>query len=354
MDFDSFLEGPVLWVVSLLLIIGVLLRFIFFLVSIIRNSKGRDTRLFYNITTFGRFFAPFHMGLPKRPLYASLRYIFHVFMIVVPIWYSGHIMLWAFSRFEWEWTALPDAWSDWMTIILLCLAAYFFTRRIAVKDIRRTSSLSDYVLIILTALPFLTGYFLAHGSLDGVVFLEDNMRSIHVLSSEAMIVMAVFLFCRTRLNASRCTGCGACELSCPTGTLESHDKGMLRTFVYSQYQCIACGSCVGVCPEAAAELRHEISLKKFFQVAGKHEIRSVELRECERCGAFFAPEPQIDKVRHTIDADHLRFCPTCRKANLRDIYYKLAPIPVKAKEENQPGLSGPQVEDNSQNEQRNS
>lgn len=335
MDFDSFIEGPLLWFSGLLLIIGILLRSVFFFVSIIRNSKGKDARLLYNINTLGRFFAPFHMGLPRRPWYASLRYIFHICMIVVPIWYSGHIMLWAFSRFEWEWAALPDAWSDWMTIILLCLAAYFFIRRIAFKDIRLTSSLSDYVLIILTALPFLTGYFLAHGSLDGAAFIGERMRSIHVLSSEAMIIMVVFLFCRTRLNAPRCTGCGACEESCPTGTLESHDEGMLRTFVYSQYQCIACGSCVGVCPEEAAELRHEISLKRFFQVTAKHEIRSVELKECERCGAFFAPEPQIDKVRHTIDADYLRFCPTCRKANLRDIYYKLAPVTGKRKETNQ-------------------
>jgi ferredoxin len=290
------------------------------------------------------------MALPKKPWYASLRYIFHICMVVVPLWFSGHIILWSFSRFEWEWTALPDVWADWMTILLLCLAAYFFIRRIAVTDIRLTSSLSDYVLIILTALPFLTGYLLTHGSLEGVAFLGDSMWRIHVVSGEVMMVMVVFLFCTTRLNAARCTGCAACEVNCPTGTLESHDEGMLRTFVYSPYQCITCGTCVSVCPEEAAELRHEISLTRYFQAA-KSEIRSVELMECERCGAFFAPEPQIDKVSQTIAADYLRFCPTCRKSNLRDIYYKLAPVPVKAKASEQPGLSGPQEKASSEKEQ---
>ncbi|RLB29757.1 MAG: hypothetical protein DRG87_06490 [Deltaproteobacteria bacterium] len=349
MDLDSFVEGPLLWIVFLLLMVGVFTRCVLFFVEIIRNSVGRENALGYNLATLGRFFAPFHMAVPKRPFYAVLRYIFHIFMIVVPIWLSGHIMLWSFSRFEWEWNALPDAWADWMTIILLGLAIYFLIRRIVIRDIRLTSSMSDYVLIILTALPFLTGYALTHGSLDGVPLLGENMRRVHVLSGEAMMLMVVVLFCRTRLNVQRCTGCAACEVSCPTGTLESYDEGKLRTFLYSQYQCISCGSCVSVCPEDAAELRHEISLRRFFQVAAKHEIRSVELMECERCGAFFAPEPQIDKVSQTITADYLRFCPTCRKTNLRDIYYKLAPLPVKAKAVEQPGLSGRQGEGDPQN-----
>jgi ferredoxin len=325
MDFNSFVEGPFLWIVFLLLIVGVFARFVFFLVEIIRNSRGKKFRFGYNLATVGRFFAPFHMALSKRPWYAALRYIFHACMIVVPIWLSGHIVLWAESRFEWEWTALPDAWSDLMTIILLGITAYFLLRRIVIKGIRLTSSLSDYALVILTALPFITGYCLTHGSLDGVPLLGDNMRSIHVLSGEAMMLMVVFLFCRTRLNPIQCTGCGACEISCPTGTLVSQDEGIMRIFLYSHYQCICCGSCVSVCPEDAAELRHEISLKRFFQVAPKHEIRAVEIKECERCGALFAPEPQVEKVSRTITADYLRFCPRCRMVNIGEILHQLSP-----------------------------
>lgn len=331
MDFGSFVEGPLLWIVFLIFIIGILARLGFFFSEIIKNSKNKDFRWRYNLTTFGRFFLPFHMAVPKRAIFATLRYIFHVCMIVVPIWLSGHIVLWAESRFEWDWRSLPDAWADWMTLILLGLAIYFLLRRIVLKDTRLTSSASDYVLIVLTALPFMTGYFLTHGTMDSIDFLGDNMRIIHVLSGEAMILMAVFLFCRARLNVLKCTGCAACELSCPTGTLESNDEGKLRIFTYSHYQCICCGSCVKTCPEDAAELRHEISLRRFFQIVPKQEIRSVELKECEGCGAFFAPEPQLDKVGQTITADYIRFCPNCRKANLRDILYQLAPLPKKVK-----------------------
>lgn len=334
MDFLSFIEGPLLWIVFLLFIIGIIIRIIFFFFEIIKSSRDKDHRLRYSLATFGRSLLPFHNAFRKKSLYATLRYIFHICLIVVPIWFSGHIALWEESRFEWAWRALPDTWADWMTLLLLGLAIYFLIRRFAVKDIRFNSSIPDYVIIILTALPFVTGYLLTHGSLDSIAFLGDNMWTIHILSAEAMLIMAIFLFCRTRLNTQKCTGCAACELNCPTGALESKDEGKLRIFTYSHYQCICCGACVNTCPEEAAELRHEISLKRFFQIAPKQEIRSVELRVCERCGALFAPEPQLDKIGQTFTHEYLRFCPRCRMVNIGDLLHQLSPWHRKEGERN--------------------
>ena len=325
MDFYSFVEGPLLRTAFLILIIGIIARFAFFFSTIFRSGRIKESQWKYDLATIGRFYLPFHMGVAKKPLYATLRYIFHLCLFVVPIWLSGHISLWTESRFEWEWYSLPDAWADWMTLILLGLAAYFLMRRAISADIRINSSKTDYFLIFLTALPFMTGYFLTHGSLDSIAFLGNNMAVIHMLSGEAMIIMVVFLFCRTRLNSLRCTGCAACELSCPTGTLESNDEGKFRIFKYSHYQCICCGSCVNACPEDAAELRHEISPRRFFQIVPKLEIRTVELQACERCGAHFAPEPQVDKISKAFADDYLRFCPQCRKTNIGDLYHRLSP-----------------------------
>lgn len=325
MDFYSFVEGPLLWIAFLVFLAALLIRLFFFSCSIIRSSRDKDKREVYTLATFGRFFLPFHKAVAKKPVYATLRYIFHLCMIVVPIWFSGHIVLWSESRFEWEWVELPDVWADWMTLVLLGLAAYFLIRRIIIPEIRLYSSKSDYILIIITALPFMTGYFLTHGTLDSVSFLGDNMGVIHMLSGEAMILMAVFLFCRTRLNIKKCVGCAACELSCPTGTLESNDNGKHRIFTYSHYQCICCGACVNTCPEDAAELRHEISAKRLVQVLLKQEIRSIELQACERCGALFAPEPQMEKIGLTFAHDYMKFCPNCRKAYIGDMLHQLSP-----------------------------
>lgn len=325
MDFDYFVEGPLLQIVFYIFIIGIILRIAFFFYSIIRSGSGKDLKLLYFLKNFTLSFFPLHKVVIKRPVYTTLRYIFHACLVVVPIWYSGHIVLWEESSFEWYWTALPDEWADWMTLLLIFLAACFIIRRIVFSKIRTNSSISDFILIIITGLPFLSGYFLTHGTLDAISFLENNMLTIHILSGEAFMIVAVFLFCRTRLNIEKCITCGACDISCPTGTLEARDEGQLRVFTYSHYQCICCGACLNTCPEEAAELRHEISPARFFQITSKQEIRSAKLKACEGCGIWYVPEPQLDKISQDYSFDYTRFCPRCRKVNIGEVLLQLSP-----------------------------
>ena len=326
MDFYSIVEGPLLWIVSLVFLAGLLIRLSFFLGAIITsNSRSEVKGQIDTVSTLGRFFLPLHKASRKKPFYTTLRYIFHGCLFVVPIWLSGHIVLWTESRFEWDWAALPDAWADWMTLILLALAAYFLVRRFILKDLRQSASSLDILLIIITALPFLSGYFLTHGTLESIAFLGDNMVIIHMLSGELMILMALFLFYQSRLNIQTCTGCASCVQNCPTETLEANDKGNLRIFSYAHFQCICCGSCVSVCPEGAAELRHEINAKRFLQVFSKREIRSVELEACERCGAYFAPESQMEKISLIFDSDCIKCCPNCRKAKMGERLHQMSP-----------------------------
>jgi ferredoxin len=149
------------------------------------------------------------------------------------------------------------------------------------------------------------------------------MLSLHVLSGELMLITIVLLFCRTKLDAIKCTGCAACELCCPTATIESNDEKGLRVFTYSHYECIACGACIQTCPEGAASLSHEMSLRRMFQVTPKEEIRSVELNVCERCGCFFAPTPQLERVKLMVaegerEIPVLKYCVKCRRRFVLD------------------------------------
>ena len=121
-----------------------------------------------------------------------LAYIFHICLIIVPIWFSGHISLWEESRFEWSWTPIPDGLADWMTLIFLAIALFFFLRRVISADIRLLSTFSDYLLIVVTALPFVTGYFLTHGTIDNIGFLGENIQIIHMLAGELMLILIPF------------------------------------------------------------------------------------------------------------------------------------------------------------------
>ena len=303
-DFLSFTEGPLLWIVFVLFGAGLLLRTFFFVLNIIRRRPSLERHSVFNAgpLLILRLLLPFHNAVLKKPFYSLLRYAFHICLFVVPIWFSSHIILWEESRFEWYWTPIPDQWADAMTLILLGICCYFLLRKILFGKIRKNTGIGDYLFIILTALPFLTGYFYTHGSLDHIPFFETYMWYFHVLSAEAMLVMIVFLFLRTRLTAHRCIGCAACEINCPTGTLETLDNERQRVFSYSHYQCIWCGTCVGVCPENAAELRHEVNFAHLFRIFAKRPIRTVELAVCESCGRPIGPVPQMQKLQEMMAA----------------------------------------------------
>lgn len=194
MDFYSFVEGPLLWVAFLTFIIGSLLRAALF-VSV---SRKRDKVIYqhlswkYVFATIGRWLLPLNKDVLKNPVFTISGYIFHICLIVVPIWFSGHITLWQESRLEWSWSAIPDGLADWMTIVFVGIALFFLLRRIISADIRLLSTFSDYFLLVVTALPFLSGYFVTHGTLDGIGFLGDNMQVIHMLTGELMLILIPF------------------------------------------------------------------------------------------------------------------------------------------------------------------
>jgi nitrate reductase gamma subunit len=146
----------------------------------------------YALSSIGRWLLPLNKSVAKNPVFAISGYLFHICLIIVPVWYSGHITLWEESRLEWYWTPIPDALADWMTLLLIAIAIFFLLRRIFSADIRLISTFSDYFILVVTALPFLTGYFLTHGTLGGVAFLGDNMGVIHMLSGELMLILIPF------------------------------------------------------------------------------------------------------------------------------------------------------------------
>ena len=194
MDLYLFVEGPLLWIAFLTFFIGSLIRVFMFVFVSTKKDKiiYQHFSWKYVFSTLARWLLPLNKDIPKNPIFTILAYIFHICLIVVPIWLSGHIALWEESRFEWSWSPIPDGLADWMTLILLGIAVFFLLRRIFSADIRLISTFSDYFLLIVTALPFLTGYFVMHGTLDSITFLADNMQLIHILSGELMLILIPF------------------------------------------------------------------------------------------------------------------------------------------------------------------
>ena len=186
-SFADFVEGPLLWAAWIVFIGGTLYRFI----SFFTLSAKRDKSIYehwswkYVLLSWVRFLLPVNQTVTKNPVFAILSYIFHICLIVVPLFLIAHIMYWEESIWGWSWysLALPDSWAPYLSWVVIGIGALFFIRRLARPEVRILSTPGDYILLVLIILPFLTGYLTSHTDL-----LSDHMRTIHILSGEAMLV----------------------------------------------------------------------------------------------------------------------------------------------------------------------
>jgi nitrate reductase gamma subunit len=122
----------------------------------------------------------------RQPFFTLTYFVFHVSLFVVPIFLLAHNMLLqeAFGIGLWS---MPEGWSDALTIVLLVSVVVLAARRILRPEVRILTSAGDYVLLILTALPFVTGLLAYHQWTD-----YRATMILHVLTSEVLLVVIPF------------------------------------------------------------------------------------------------------------------------------------------------------------------
>jgi ferredoxin len=325
MHFAHLVEGPLLWVSFCVFFAAIVVRTTLFALSTFSSPRALDLGRRRTVTLFARALLPYHRVARKRPFYTFSLYLFHLCILVVPIWLYGHIIIWEDSPLGLSWRSLPDHWADRLTLLVLALVSCFTLRRLSFRQVRARSSFSHYLLLAMVALPFSSGYFLMHGTLEALAFFDDYMMTIHIFTAEATLVAAAFLFCKFRLDEKGCIGCAACEITCPTGALTAIEAGLARSFVFSHYPCLCCAACVDTCPEGAADLEHKFALRGLHQPLSRDAIREVELSACASCGAPHLPTPQIEKLESLLAGDFIHQCPACKNLLTAERLHSLHP-----------------------------
>lgn len=189
----NFLIGPMVWVSFIVFIVGSAYR----VISLIILAK-RDRVVYpylslkYAFRSFIHWLIPFgSRNMRLHPWMTFFAFIFHIGIIVTPVFLYPHIVIWH-KAWGIQWWALPEKIADIMTITVIMCCVFFVFRRIFASEVRFVTSASDYLIIAVVAAPFLTGFLAFHQLLAPYRL----MLMIHILLGELMLMAIPF----TRLS----------------------------------------------------------------------------------------------------------------------------------------------------------
>lgn len=171
-----------------IMIVGICYRLLVF------YTKGTNPKLLYpkeNITNgtksilFG--IIPFATRfMRERPVLTIFTALFHISAVIVPLLFTAHIVLW-FESYGIVWQGISNTLADAMTLFVIAACIFFFIRRLTVPEVKMVSGPSDFILLLLIFISFLSGFFSYHQ-----IGPYRPTLIVHLLSSEILIAMIPF------------------------------------------------------------------------------------------------------------------------------------------------------------------
>lgn len=186
-------SGPLVWVSFILFIAGSLYR----LISMYFLAKKKDGIVFEYWDTKFAFRSIFHWIIPfasenwkKHPMTTIVTFVFHICLILLPIFLLAHVLLWK-EAWNISWWFLPEGLADVMTVVVICCCVFFWVRRKVRPEVKFLTSTSDFVILAIVAAPFITGFWAYHQWVGYKAVLI-----LHMLAGEVMLAAIPF----TRLS----------------------------------------------------------------------------------------------------------------------------------------------------------
>jgi nitrate reductase gamma subunit len=188
----DFARGPLFRLSFAIMALGLLRILILDIWGIVEAlHKTDDKKIPWKLVSMRtlEWFIPVRRVFTNRPIYSLLSILFHVGLLLAPIFLFAHIQLWR-SVLGFGWPALPKMWADILTVLTIVTALSLFIGRVASRTSSHISRKQDYLWPLILMVPFLTGFLCANiGLVPGVYRLS---LLIHILTGELIFVLIPF------------------------------------------------------------------------------------------------------------------------------------------------------------------
>jgi nitrate reductase gamma subunit len=189
----QFIAGPLLWISFGVLIVGLIVRTVLYIRGLnwqldrvpykahrLRGIRGAFRSVIHWIVPF------WSVGWRAKPIFTTVYFVFHIGLVITPIFLTGHAVL-IKERLGLNWPSIPMGPADALTIGVICSVVFIAIRRIALPEVRIVTTFYDYLLLLISVAPFLTGFLIVHQAPGNQFWLYA-----HILSGEIMLVAIPF------------------------------------------------------------------------------------------------------------------------------------------------------------------
>jgi nitrate reductase gamma subunit len=188
----EFVRGPLALIAFIVFFAGSIYRIAYML-----KGAKKDKIVFphmswkHSLASLVHWLIPFNnQYMRRRPIFTVVTFAFHICLVIGPLLLLGHVML-IEESWNISWWTLSETLVDWMTVVVIAGAGFFLYRRLSDPVVKNVTDSSDYILLAITVLPFITGFVAYHQ-----LFAYKTMLIIHILAGEVMLIAIPF----TRLS----------------------------------------------------------------------------------------------------------------------------------------------------------
>ncbi len=185
----NWARGPGLQIAGAVFVIGVIVRLAAILLLGRKTdlSRPREGAMWPGLRTVLTRSIPDAGTFRRSPLVFIAGYVFHLGFLLTLLFYAPHILLLK-SVTGLEWPGLPVSLIDVLAVLSITALVALFINRLIDPVRRHLSRCGDWLALLVTVLPLVTGYL----ALNRMLLPYTDMLAWHILSVELLLVVFPF------------------------------------------------------------------------------------------------------------------------------------------------------------------